>query len=137
MPDSEPDFERFWERLRGPRPKVEPEAEVHPPSRMEQHRLDMEKAMGGNLWASVIMVVDDHDLYGPRIRVAEKGPVEDGACDLKIQFPQSTTEYRARGIAVWESPTAIQALAISDFTTGTNTVYPGDTLQIQVRIKVG
>jgi hypothetical protein len=123
MPDNDDpyDLERYWNRLRGPKPEPSPEPEVI-------------TTLGKDVWASMVRSRRGEPVsyVGPRIR----GGVEKGQgveTTINCDFPPSEVEADIHGIALWTSETAIEPLAVTHLTNPGH-IMPGDGVQISVSV---
>lgn len=129
MPEDDPyDLERYWDRLRGPRPKVADSPKVPHPAAVDL----LDEAVARGLWAAALISIRGAEpAYGRRFLVTNKSVVE-GGIEVNLQLPPAEQECVIHGVALWESATAIQPLAIAPFAP--TTLLVGDSGELSVKV---
>jgi hypothetical protein len=130
MPDEDDpyDLERYWDRIRGPRPKTAAEAPPRAPDPNEKFRTM------SSVWAApMFSTLTTQEQYGRRIQVTDVKLVE-GGIEIHCVFPAAERDCVMHGVALWESPMSVQPLAVASFEP--SSVLQGDLADVTVKIEL-
>lgn len=128
--DDDPyDLERYWDRIRGPRPKTVAEAPPPVPDPHEKFR-----TMSA-VWVAPVFttLARQAEQYGRRIEIRDVKTIE-GGVEVHCVFPPAERDCVMHGVALWESAVAIQPLAIATFEP--SSVLQGDQADVTVKIEL-
>ncbi len=126
MPEDDPyDLERYWARLRGPRPPRPKEPDPPPPPAPS-------KGEQGFVWVGLIGTPEGQPrvFVGPRLRTKAEFS---GVVAIHCEFPTAMETLTYYGAAVWQTGEAPEPLYVGYFPNA-STVLPGDHIQLNLNI---
>ncbi len=115
MPEDDPDFERFWTRLRGPRPppKEEPAPKESPLVELLRNKVPLDFHGATHAWLSPITNSSGVPLHSlGRVRT----PLVMEAGEITLTWEQEILqELTITGLALWADETSTEPLAVTYF----------------------
>jgi hypothetical protein len=130
MPNDDPyDLERYWDRLRGPRPAADA------PKARDDLADEKLPDLSGDVWAAALISVrpGEEPVYGRRFQITAKTVLPDGI-EVPVHLPPAERDCTIHGVALWESATAVQPVAVARFEP--TTILQGDSGDLIVKIEL-